>query len=155
MIELTKTTREDLETLFVFQTNKDGIWMAAFTPKDPHDKEFYIKKWTMIIENPDIMMQTIRFENKIVGSIVHFDMMEETNVSYWIDQQYWGKGFATEGLKAFIKGCTKRPLIGRVAYDNYGSQRVLEKCGFTSIRKGKGFANVRNEEIEELVYKFE
>jgi hypothetical protein len=28
MLELTKTTVEDLETLFVFQTNKDGIWMA-------------------------------------------------------------------------------------------------------------------------------
>ena len=155
MIKLTKTTVEDLETLFVFQSNKDGIWMAAFTAKDQSDKEFYINKWTKIVENPDINMQTIRFENKIVGSLVHFDMMEETNVSYWIDQQYWGKGFATEGLKAFIKDVAKRPLFGRVAYDNYGSQKVLNKCGFKLIGQDKGFANARNKEIEEFIYKLD
>lgn len=155
MIELTKTTQEDLETLFVFQTNKDGIWMAAFTAEDPSDKEFYMKKWTKIVENPTMRMQTIRFNNKIVGSVIHFDVMEETNISYWIDQPYWGKGLATEGLKAFIKDSIKRPLFARVAYDNYGSQKVLEKCGFKSIGQEKGFANARKMEIKEFVYKFE
>ena len=155
MMELTKTTKEDLETLFVFQTNKDGIRMAAFTAEDPSDKEFYMKKWVKIIENPDIRMQTIRFKKEIIGSVIHFDIMGETNVSYWIDQQYWGKGFATEGLKTFIMGSVKRPLFARVAYDNYASQKVLEKCGFKSIGQEKGFANARNMEIEEFVYKFE
>src|SRR5689334_479458 len=101
MLELTKTTKEDLETLFVFQTNKDGIWMAAFMPKDPNDKAAYMEKWIKIIENPDIRMQTLRFKNQIVGSVTHFEMMGETNVSYWIDRQHWGKGFASEGLKKF------------------------------------------------------
>lgn len=159
MIELTKTTLEDLETLFIFQTNKDGIRMAAFTAEDPGDKEAYMKKWMKIVANPDIRMQTIRFENRIVGSVIHFnvifDAVEETHVSYWIDQQYWGKGLATEGLKSFIKDSVKRPLFARVAYDNYGSQKVLEKCGFKSIGKERGFARARNEEIEEFVYRFE
>ena len=155
MIELEKTTLEDLETLFAFQTNKDGIWMAAFTVEDPSDKEFYMNKWTKIVVNPDIRMQTIRFDNKIVGSVIHFDVMEETNISYWIDQQYWGKGFATEGLKTFINDTTKRPLFARIAYDNYGSQKVVEKCGFLKIGTGKGFAKARQTEIEEFIYKFE
>lgn len=155
MIELTKTTLNDLETLFVFQTNKEGIRMAAFTAEDPDDKEFYMNKWTKIVENPNIRMQTIRFKNKIIGSIIHFDVMEETNVSYWIDQQYWGQGFATEGLKTFIKDTVKRPLFARVAYDNYGSQKVLEKCGFIKIGTDSGFANARQVEIEEFIYRFE
>lgn len=155
MIELSKTTQEDLETLFVFQSNKDGVWMAAFTAKDPADKEFYMEKWKKIVENPEIKMETIRFENKIVGSVIHFNVMDETHVSYWIDQPYWGRGFATEGLKQFIKNSTKRPLFARVAYDNFGSQRVLEKSGFKLIGKDKGFANARNKEIEEFIYKFE
>lgn len=155
MIELTKTTREDLETLFVFQANTDGIQMAAFTAKDPADKEFYMEKWSKIVENPDMRMQTMRFKNEIVGSFIHFDVMEETNISYWIDQQHWGKGFATAGLKKFIEGSVKRPLFARIACDNYGSQKVVEKCGFKSIGKDKGFANARNMEIEEFVYKFE
>lgn len=155
MIKLIKTTRDDLETLFAFQTNKDGIWMAAFTAKDPADKEFYMQKWTRFVEDPGISMQTLWLDNKIVGSFIHFDVIEETNVSYWIDQPYWGKGLATEGLKAFIEGSVKRPLFARTAYDNYGSQKVLEKCGFKLIGKGKGFANARNQEIEEFIYQFE
>ena len=155
MIELAKTTLDDLETLFVFQSNKTGIWMAAFTAEDPSDKDFYMKKWTKIVEDPAIRMQTIRFENKIIGSVSHFDIMEETNVSYWIDQQYWGRGFATEGLKKFIEDTVKRPLFARVAYDNFASQKVLEKCGFKFIGKDKGFANARKMEIEEFIYKFD
>ncbi|MHB1279064.1 MAG: GNAT family N-acetyltransferase [Bacteroidia bacterium] len=155
MLELSKTTKEDLETLFVIQTNEAGIWMAAFTPEDPYDKEAYLKKYTAIIENPDIRTQTIRLNNAIIGSVAQFEMFEATHVAYWIDQPFWGKGFATAGLKTFIEGSVKRPLFARVAYDNYGSQKVLEKCGFKSIGKEKGFANARNQEIEEFVYKLE
>ncbi|HEX2899463.1 MAG TPA: GNAT family N-acetyltransferase, partial [Bacteroidia bacterium] len=121
--------------------------------KDPHDKEAYMEKWTKIVANPDIRMQTIRFENKIVGSVAHFEMMGEIHVAYWIDQQHWGKGFATEGLRLFLKDAVQRPLLARVAHDDYGSQKVLEKCGFESIGKDKGFANARNQEIEEFVYR--
>ncbi|MCW3161701.1 GNAT family N-acetyltransferase [Chryseobacterium oryctis] len=94
MIKLRKTTLQDLDTLFIFQTNKEGIWMAAFTAKNPSDKQFYMEKWTKLVENPDINMQTILYNDKIVGSVIHFNVMEETHVSYWIDQQHWGKGFA-------------------------------------------------------------
>jgi len=155
MIKLDKTTKEDLETLFVFQTNKDGIMMAAFTSENPSDKVAYLKKWTAIVDNPKVKMETIRLENIIVGSVIHFDIMSETNVSYWIDQKFWGKGIATKALNEFIKGSDKRPLFGMVAYDNIGSQKVLEKCGFKSIGKEKGFANARKKEIEEFVYRLD
>ena len=45
-----------------------------------------------------------------------------------------------------------RPLHGIVAFDNFGSQTVLEKCGFVRIGNDKGFANARNAEIEEFVF---
>jgi RimJ/RimL family protein N-acetyltransferase len=40
-----------------------------------------------------------------------------------------------------------------VAFDNQGSQKVLEKCGFVKIGTDKGFANARQAEIEEYIYK--
>ena len=46
-----------------------------------------------------------------------------------------------------------RPIFGRVAFDNFGSQKVLEKCGFVKIGLDKGFANARQTEIEEFIYK--
>jgi RimJ/RimL family protein N-acetyltransferase len=155
MIELTKTTQQDLSELFIFQTNTDGIWMAAFTPDDPNNRAAYMEKWIKIVENPDIRMQTIRLENKIIGSVAHFEMMEATHISYWIDQKYWGQGIATEAVKMFIKDSVTRPLFARVAFDNYRSQKVLEKSGFLLVDKDQGFANARKKEIEEFVYKFE
>lgn len=152
MIHLSRTTTADLETLFIFQTNPEGIQMAAFTAEDPTDKKAYIEKWTKIVSNPEINMQTIRIDGQIVGSIIHFDMMDETNVSYWIDQPHWGKGIASKALTEFIKSSTKRPLFGRTAFDNIASQKVLENCGFKVVGKEKGFANARQKEIEELVY---
>ncbi|MBL7932112.1 MAG: GNAT family N-acetyltransferase [Bacteroidia bacterium] len=155
MMKLRKTTKEDLEILFVFQTNEKGIWMAAFMGQDPNDKKAYMEKWAKIIENPDIRMRTLWMENKIVGSVVHFEMFGGTNVSYWIDQACWGKGIAIQGLKAFVDESPIRPLYGRVAFDNYGSQKVLERCGFKQIEKERAFARARNTEIEEFVYRLE
>lgn len=38
-ITLTKTEKDDLNTLFQFQLDEEGIYLAAFTPKDPSDKD--------------------------------------------------------------------------------------------------------------------
>ena len=149
---LKKTIKSNLEILFSNQMDSEANQMAAFTSEDPSDKDAYMEKWSKKIINPKVNMQTIFIENKIVGSVLHFDMMEETNVSYWVGREHWGKGIATKALTLFLEKINKRPLVGRVAFDNYGSQRVLEKCGFISTRKEIGFSNARKKEIEEYVY---
>ena len=53
----------------------------------------------------------------------------------------------------FLKMEKARPIFGHVAFDNYGSQRVLEKCGFVKVGSDRGFANARQAEIEEFIYK--
>jgi ribosomal-protein-alanine N-acetyltransferase len=47
--------------------------------------------------------------------------------------QFWGKGIATKALTEFLNIETIRPIFGRVAFDNFGSQKVLEKCGFDKV----------------------
>lgn len=150
---LKKTKEEDLETLFLYQTDESSNQMAAFTPENPNDKSAYLDKWKKIILNPEINMQTIFEEKTIVGSVVHFDMMDETNISYWIGRKYWGKGMATKAVKLFLKMANKRPLFGRVAFDNVGSQKVLENNGFLRIGEAVEFANARKKEIKEYIYK--
>jgi ribosomal-protein-alanine N-acetyltransferase len=48
-----------------------------------------------------------------------------------------------------------RPIYGYVAFDNSGSQRVLEKCGFRKVGSDRGFARARQAEIEEFIYRLE
>ncbi len=73
-------------------------------------------------------------------------------VSYWIGREYWGQGFATRALTEFLQQVnTVHPIYARVAKDNIGLRRVLEKCGFTVVDEASGFANARGKVIEELI----
>jgi len=82
-------------------------------------------------------------------------MNEEAEITYWIDRKSWGKGIATKALQKFLSIETIRPVFGRVAFDNFGSQKVLEKCGFKKIGSDRGFANARQAEIEEHIYRLD
>lgn len=154
-ITLKKTTAKDLETLFVFQADEESNRVAAFNSEDPKDKEAYMAKWTKIVANPAINMQTIYDDDKILGSVIHFDLGDETNVSYWIDRQHWSKGIASNALNMFLKTTDKKLLHARVAFDNIGSQKVLEKNGFKRTGSEQGFAHGRGKEIEEYIYLLE
>ena len=80
-------------------------------------------------------------------------MENEAGITYWIDRKFWGQGIATMALKGLLKIEQIRPIYGRVAFDNYASQKVLENCGFVKTGTEKGFANARQAEIEEYIYK--
>jgi RimJ/RimL family protein N-acetyltransferase len=83
-------------------------------------------------------------------------MLGDLEVTYWIDRVYWGKGLVTQALKEFLTTVQKRrPIYGRAAKENFGSIRVLEKCGFQHIGEEKGFANARGEEIFEVIMRLE
>ena len=153
IITLKRTAADDLNNLFQFQLDQEGIHMAAFTPNNPGDKKAYIEMYSKFLSDPTINMRTIRFDNEIVGSIAKFVIENDAEITYWIDRKFWGQGIATTSLKDFLKMELTRPLFARVAFDNYGSQKVLEKCGFIKIGIDKGYANARQAEIKECIYK--
>ncbi len=152
-VELKDTEPADLEILFEFQKDEDAKHLAAFTPKDSTDKEAYINKYTKLLSDETVNNKTIFFNNEIVGSIAKFEIEGEAEITYWISKDFWGKGISTNALMQLLEIEKKRPIYGRVAFDNIGSQRVLEKCGFEKIGTDKGFANARGKEIEEFIYK--
>ena len=98
-------------------------------------------------------MQTIKANDVIAGSVAKFVIENDAEITYWIDKKFWGQGVATAALKILLKIEPVRPIYGRVAFDNYGSQKVLEKCGFEKIGTDNGFANARMQEIEEYIYR--
>jgi ribosomal-protein-alanine N-acetyltransferase len=152
-ITLTETKQEDLNAFFEFQLDPKAAYLAAFTAKDTNDKTAYIAKYTRFLNDPTIHMRTIKADGVIAGSIAKFVMEGEAGITYWIDWKFWGQGIATTALNDFLKMEQTRPMYGRTAFDNYGSQKVLEKCGFVKTGTDKGFANARQAEIEELIYK--
>lgn len=152
-LTLTVTEKDDLNIFFQFQLDPEANYLAAFTAKDPNDKAAYIEKYSRFLTDPSIHMRTIKLNGEIIGSIAKFVMENEAGITYWIDRKYWGQGIASQVLKEFLSVEQTRPIYGRTAFDNYGSQRVLEKCGFVKTGMDRGFANARQEEIEEYIYK--
>ena len=154
-LQLKATTPTHLHTLFEFQRETEANYLAAFTSNDPNDKNAYLKKWSNLLLNNSINCKTIIVNNAIVGSITKFEMDQKAEITYWIGKQYWGQGIASKALKQFLEMESTRPLYGRVAFDNYGSQKVLVKCDFEKIGTETGYANARGAEIEEHVYKLD
>lgn len=152
-IKLRPTEIADLTNLFEFQLDEEASYLAAFMPKDPTDKTAYLTKHTKLLNDPIVNNQTILVDNVIAGSVAKFVMEGDAEITYWLDKKFWGQGIATRALETFLDVEKTRPIFGRVAFDNFGSQKVLEKCSFVKIGSDKGFANARQTEIEEFIYK--
>ena len=149
---LRNVINEDLPIFFEHQLDEDANYMAAFTAKDPRDRAAFMSHWEKILSNATNTIQTILVDGKVVGSVSSYEDEGRPEVTYWLGKEFWGKGITTQALKEFLTYHNPtRPIYARVAKDNPGSRRVLEKCGFKVIGEDRAFANARGQEIDELV----
>lgn len=156
-VQLRDVIESDLPLLFEHQLDPDANYMAAFTARDPSDRDAFMAHWARILSDKTITIQTILFNGQVAGSVASYKDEEfgKLEATYWIGREYWGKGIASRALSTFLDHVPIRPIYGRAAKDNKASIRVMEKCGFTICGEGKGFAYARGEEIEECILKLE
>jgi ribosomal-protein-alanine N-acetyltransferase len=154
-MSIRKSVESDLEVFFQNQADEEANYMAAYTSEDPNDRDAYITKWTRLMKVYSVHMQSILLDDKVIGCVVKFVMGGDADITYAISKEYWGKGITTKAVNLFLELEHARPLFGRVANDNYGSQKVLENSGFNRIGKNTDFANARSKEIEEYIYSIE
>ena len=150
-VRLRNVEEPDLQVFFEQQLDPTANHMAAFTARDPSDKDAFMAHWTKLLADDTITKRTILFGGQIAGNIVCFEWDGKPEVGYWIGREYWGKGIATNALSALLGIVKERPLYAAAAKDNAASIRVLEKCGFAITGYGRGFSNARGEEIEEVI----
>ena len=141
----------DLPVFFRQTNDPESLRMAAFTHEDPADRDAFDAHWKRIRALAGVVNRTVLVDGDVVGSAAVYGEPGEREVTYWIDRAYWGKGIATAALRDLLAEVPERPLHARVAADNAGSRRVLEKCGFVVTGHDRGFANARGEEIDELL----
>ncbi|MAT43636.1 MAG: GNAT family N-acetyltransferase [Anaerolineaceae bacterium] len=152
-VNLRDVQKTDLPEFFTQQSDPAAIFMAAFTTEDPTNVRQFMSHWRKIMKDDSIHIQTILFDGKIAGHIEQFILFGLPSVGYWIGKEFWGKGVTTRALTIFLTQIKTRPLYARVAKDNLGSQRVLEKNEFLKDSEDKGYAQGRGCEVEEFVYK--
>ena len=148
-IELRSVQDGDLPHFFAYQQEEVALQMAAFTPPNPSDHDAFTAHWQKIRSHDGVTIKTILYKGAVAGHIFCHNWFGEPEVGYWIGQAMWGKGIATAALTHFLEKIETRPLFARVAQDNVGSLRVLQKCGFVITGEGSGFAEARGAEIPE------
>lgn len=134
---------EDVDPLFAIMGNREAMQHTYIAPSREacaHRLRTYAQlestegfaPWTVLL----------RSEAKVIGwgglNIDPFDSGWGIEISYCFDPCYWGKGYATELVRAAVQhgfDTLALPQIGAFAHPhNVASIRVLEKCGFVSVR---------------------
>ena len=154
-ITLREVESADLETFYVQQLDREAIRMAAFVGADPTDRAAFDAHWDKILRSPQNTNRTIVADGQVAGHIACFPQGENIEVTYWLGREFWGRGLATQALTRMLHLVGARPILARVATDNIGSLRVLQKCGFKIIGKNKDFANGRGADTEEYILRLD
>lgn len=125
---LRDVTEDDLPVLFLHQLDPEATRMAAFPARD---RDAFMTHWrTKVLADPANQRKAIVLDGRVVGNIVSWDQDGRRLVGYWIGRDHWGRGIATQALRAFLWVDPARPLYAWVAEGNAASMRVLHKCGF-------------------------
>lgn len=82
---------------------------------------------------------------------------ETWEIGYHIAQDFTGKGYATEAVKAFLPAMAKKlnikEVYGICLAENTASVRVLRKCGFSRIYQGMGNYQGKEAQIIKAIWK--
>ena len=149
MIEIRPVEEGDLKTFYEHQTDPEATAMAVFGARE---YDAYMEHWhKRILANPENYARTVTVDGQVAGNMLSWSMDGSRYVGYWIGRDFWDKGVATEGLSQLTREVTERPLYGLVVVTNVGSQRVLEKSGFTRIERRPS----PDDGLDEYVYRLD
>jgi RimJ/RimL family protein N-acetyltransferase len=145
----------DLDALFDQMRDPESVQMAAFTAKDPDDRETFDSRMAKSRTAADGTMRAVIRDGRLVGSIASFVVEDETEITYWIDRSVWGQGIASQAVALFLDTVRVRPIYARAASDNVGSLKVLQGAGFRVIGTATSYANARSSDIEETILRLD
>jgi Acetyltransferase (GNAT) domain len=131
----------DLDALFEQSRDPEGVWMAAFTPENPEDRNAFDAHMARVRNAPDITMRAVICDGHLAGSIASFPAEGHAEVTYWIDRAAWGQGIATPGScaapgtghrPAGIRPCRQRqrrltPRPAEVRLPAHGDREVVRR----------------------------
>ncbi len=101
----------------------------------------------------------LRETNEFIGMAGLRMLGFKADIGYALAEKFWGRGFATEAVKAIVEWALQQPGIYRVwalvDVDNPASARVLEKVGMQRegiLRRSSLHPNVSNEPRDSYSY---
>jgi RimJ/RimL family protein N-acetyltransferase len=145
----------DLDALFTWESDPRAVQLAAFTRADPSDRRAFDAHYERVRGNPSNTLLAIDDDGEFVGTIGSFTREGDREVTYWIAPARWGRGVASQALRAFLAIESTRPLYGRVASHNVASAKVLVRAGFVEVGSDTAFAAGVGAEVVERIFRLD
>lgn len=142
--------KDDLDAIFEMQRNPESRWMAAFSSKDPDDRQAFLSHMSKIAADNEVIYKVVESENQVAGIVGKWVSESGPELMYWIDARFKGMGLATSAVKEFLLLFTGRPIYAHTAGDNLASQAVLRNSGFSKYEEIQSFSDIRNAEMLEI-----
>lgn len=157
---LRRWTEGDIESLVNHADNRN---IADFLADDFPSPYTYDdgREFLATIRNDDpLQIFAIDVDGEAVGSIGIFPQSgihrKNAEIGYWLSEEYWGEGIMTEAIKRItLYGFGTFDIVrifARPFSTNRGSQRVLQKAGFTFEARFSKVLFKNNEFLDEMYY---
>ncbi len=112
-ITLRALDSEDLDTLFLWESNLEAATMAAFTRSDPSDRAAFDNHYERIRADPDVVLRVIEEGCSLVGTVASFTVEGDRELTYWVDPAQWGRGIASAACRP---SCSSSPYDRRAVH---------------------------------------
>ena len=138
----------DLRDLYEYASVEGVGEMAGWKHHESIDVSHKIMK--SFISEKNVLAIEYKENKKVIGSLgLHRSWANEDaayahlkvkEIGYVLSKDYWGKGIMPEAVKALIKTCFEKFGLDALTVSHFifnnQSRRVIEKCGFTFVKKG-------------------
>ena len=154
-LNLKKIDKKDLNNLVSCLNNWNVVkWLVNVPyPYTLNDAE----KWFVKSSKEELALN-IYFKSYLIGGVtIDKRTSNETFVlGYWLSEEYWGKGYATEACSSlisyFFSNNSDDKLYASHMAQNKKSKKILLKLGFNEVSKGKAYSISKKTEVVDINY---
>ncbi|KAH8812418.1 GNAT domain-containing protein [Xylogone sp. PMI_703] len=152
-LHLRKISVSDLDDFHAIWSNEEATQWSSTGPKKTLEESRSWLNGILPEVNPDgdnyaVFVRSKEgesrdHEKRMIGIVGVYSFSPAPELGYTFHPDVWGRGYATEALKAFLDVYWKlRPNVSvieaKTDVENVGSIRVLEKSGFSNVETLKG-----------------
>ncbi|MDF2587225.1 MAG: N-acetyltransferase [Anaerocolumna sp.] len=129
----------DFDAVHSYSSNPDNVTYMVWGPNDEESTRNFIKDAIQKLEQDPIMGYdfaiVLRETGEVIGGCgIYLDDSRQEGVLGWIlHKNYWKFGFMTEAANELLRFGFEQLKLHRIYAtcntENYGSYRVMEKCG--------------------------
>ena len=160
-LRLRRVLRADVDDLL--EATSDPR-VSKYEPWGPYDREETVQMLENIIAQLESGLCTEwavehKEDAKVLG-LVHLNKVDffhrSAEIGYWLSRKCWGRGYATEGVRALteyaIKTLRMDEIIAVCHPENAASLRVLEKIGMKHQKDLPRYISLRGKTADCLQY---